>query len=318
MELIGFIADSYTRHGGRRRIVDITSGARTVREFETYGCKVFASIKPIHYDIKDRCIMITMERSTGPYPTPIFEHPMWSEIRGKLYKALFIYGQAVFRAGQYYKTANRVEELLMPLSILWDFMELPEGERERLYKFLRENIEKNQFVMTDQEKAVFDVILEIFAEMKTNTVQVSPEKILQEANRKLINERIQNKAEVEGIVDKYCLASDVVVKKNSKGKYTRLMKFEKPVIEDRYRSYFLNTVKELPSEENAQGEGHPLNEGKSLISGTVNTRSKESVEITGQEPVAVHEEAMPVGLFDGEILDLTSVPARKLNRFSVR
>ncbi len=65
--LIGLLADSYKKAGGKRRIVD-TSNGRCVMEFSTYGPKAFASTKDLDPDLRDRCIRIPMVRTRKLLP----------------------------------------------------------------------------------------------------------------------------------------------------------------------------------------------------------------------------------------------------------
>ena len=85
--MVGLLADSYRKAGGRRRIVERNKrGDRTLLEFKTYGPKAFAGIKEIDPDLLDRCIRVPTLKASRPYPDFFGSEPDWLNVRDLLYR----------------------------------------------------------------------------------------------------------------------------------------------------------------------------------------------------------------------------------------
>ena len=162
-EMLGIIADSYTIGGGRRRIVHISNKSRKVMEFETYAPKAFASIKEIHYDLKDRCILLTMPKTMNDYPYPEKHLPIWAEVRDKLYKLLLTSWKEV---QEIYETAGegmtlRVKELWKPIDTILQLENVPEEEQKDIKSAFLESMEETQAELSDREHELFEVLKSI-------------------------------------------------------------------------------------------------------------------------------------------------------------
>jgi len=95
--MTGFLADSYKRAGGRRRIVAWKNGTRFIRETSGYGPKGFASTRELDVDLTDRCCLINMQRTTMRLPDLFGEEPGWNKIRDALYRFLLCKWSAVYQ-----------------------------------------------------------------------------------------------------------------------------------------------------------------------------------------------------------------------------
>jgi hypothetical protein len=84
--LIGLLADSYKKSGGKRRVVEISKAGRKVLEFPTYGPKAFASTKNLDPDLADRVVSIPMTRTRRQLPDLEGWEPIWVELRDRLYR----------------------------------------------------------------------------------------------------------------------------------------------------------------------------------------------------------------------------------------
>ncbi len=131
--LIGLLADSYKKAGGRRRVVEITKNGRSVLEFSTYGPKAFASTKPLDPDLADRCVRIPMTRTRRKLPDLEGWEPVWGGLRDKLYR----FALASFKNVRQYYEANsgsgtRIGELWRPILAVLLSMEVEEEEIEEL------------------------------------------------------------------------------------------------------------------------------------------------------------------------------------------
>src|SRR3989344_510086 len=70
-DLLGILADSYKKSGGKRRIINFDKGKnREILEFETSSPNACASIKELPEDLRDRCLAIGLIRSQKNFPDP--------------------------------------------------------------------------------------------------------------------------------------------------------------------------------------------------------------------------------------------------------
>jgi len=125
-ELLDILADSYKRTGGKRRIVNIEKSRRQTLEFETYSPKAFASVKELPEDLRDRCFVLPLIRSSKSFTDPDDPSNDWRAWRGEFYKALLTEHSHVGaeykirRVGyqQSGKLVGRPQELWLPLETI--------------------------------------------------------------------------------------------------------------------------------------------------------------------------------------------------------
>lgn len=166
LEMLGIFADSYTPDGGKRRIVHITNKSRKVVEFETYSPKVFASIKEIDTDLKDRCIEIVMVRADKEYPYPEPFHPIWGELRDCLYRLMLTKWSQV---REIYKDAGkgmtqRVRELWRPLETILILENVSSEEQKKIRQVFLESMIETQAGLTELEEKLIETILEMIGD----------------------------------------------------------------------------------------------------------------------------------------------------------
>lgn len=163
-ELLGILTDSYTKGGGMRRIVNISSNKkRTIMEFETYSPKVFAAIREIDDDLRDRCIEITMLRATKDYPEPEAFLPIWAILRDKLYRLLLTQWKT---AREIYQItgegmAHRVRELWRPIETILRLENVSQDNIQNIKDYFLEAMEITQVGLTDREYELFDALLKM-------------------------------------------------------------------------------------------------------------------------------------------------------------
>lgn len=163
VELLGLLTDSYTRGGGTRRIVNISNKKRTVMDFETYSPKVFAAIREIDDDLRDRCVEITMLRATKDYPEPEAFLPIWGDLRDKLYRLLLTQWNETRKI---YQTtgegmSHRVRELWRPIETILRLENVSQEEIQNIKDYFLESMEITQVGLTDREYDLFDKLLKM-------------------------------------------------------------------------------------------------------------------------------------------------------------
>jgi hypothetical protein len=157
-EMVGILADSYSRGGGKRRVVDMSSKGRKVLEFETYSPKVFATYKNIHYDLRDRCIEMVMLRGENDFPYPKASSPIWREMRDELYRLLLTQWKEVVKiypqTGMHVK--NRVKELWQPIETVLKLENISNEEVNSIKTFFDESMQETQTELTEMEIELFE------------------------------------------------------------------------------------------------------------------------------------------------------------------
>ena len=157
--LIGLLADSYKKAGGRRRVVEITKVGRVVLEFSTYGPKAFASTKDLDPDLRDRCIQVPMTRTTKRLPDLDGSDNLWRTLRDKIYRFVltaFKMVQQNYAASQ--GDGTRATELWRPLLAILKALDVPLGEIEAVYQFFKQGMSQNRYELSPWEAALFDAL----------------------------------------------------------------------------------------------------------------------------------------------------------------
>lgn len=159
-EIVGIIADSYKREGGKRRIVLHDKSLRKVLEFSSYGPKAFGSKKNIDPDILDRCASIPMVRTDKSYPEPEPWSEDWLAIRDMLYRLLLTrWKEFLDISREAKKFTGRVSELWRPIYTVLLFDDVPQGEvKEIEQRFLKLMVRTQQAEIGEWEGALFEVL----------------------------------------------------------------------------------------------------------------------------------------------------------------
>ena len=204
VEMVGILADSYSRGGGKRRVVDISSKGRKVLEFETYSPKAFATYRNIHYDLKDRCIEIVMLRGENEFPYPKANSPLWLEARDKLYRLLLTKWKDV--ASIYPETGtkvkNRIKELWQPIETILRLESVPDEEFIAIQNYFDESMQETQVELNDDELDLFDALKRLLQGCRKRTLTVTDiakevndeYEFLEDKDKKSLQTKIGNKA----------------------------------------------------------------------------------------------------------------------------
>ena len=167
-EILGLLADSYTKGGGTRRIVNISNKKRSVMDFETYSPKAFASTKEIDSDLRDRCIEITMLRAIKDFTEPEAFLPVWSDIRDRLYRLLLTKWR---EAKEIYQTtgegvSHRVRELWRPIEAILKLENVSDVEIQNIKDVFLGAMQVTQAELSDHEYELFSVLLEMLEQQE--------------------------------------------------------------------------------------------------------------------------------------------------------
>lgn len=262
LEVIGMIADSYTAHGGKRRLVQIQNGIRKVIEFETYSPKIFASIREIDEDIRDRCFLINMTKASREIPKPDFTNPMWDRLRGSLYKSFLSHGSRILKdnktSAQGSGPANRTEELMVPINALCNEILLDFNAKRAIQDFLAKNANVTQYELAEDEKLLFEVLLDAFG--FTDEIRLTEKEL-----ERLISTRNPSKERSQRWIlsklKQYNLITGIVKEKEQSGKGRKLIVISRANVLEKYEKYFFmnsNRVKPMTAANADKTEDKPL------------------------------------------------------------
>jgi hypothetical protein len=250
-ELLDILADSYKKSGGKRSIIGFDKQKRReVLEFETYSPKVFASIRELPEDLRDRCLIVPLIRSQKNFPDPDDNSENWREIRGRIYKLLmtnyeFIgstYTVKKIENRQNHEIIGRSLELWLPFEIILECFGMQKIIPDAKKRFL------SQYGYTEYEPSEFEteVIKAILSHLEKNQgVILTPKEI-----GELIDDEVfytgdtprQRAAKVGWAIKNFNLSSEKKTRTKNGVRYL----FEKSKVESIYNSYFKTAVELTP------------------------------------------------------------------------
>lgn len=260
-EILDILTDSYKREGGKRRIVELPkNGSRKVIESETYSPKAFASIKELPEDLRDRCLIIPIIKSSSNFPEPSEENEDWQNIRNICYQLLIAGYKEVETIYQnlkeeYRKSSEligRILDLWIPLETMLIFLGVPQPEIDKIKKRYCSLYGYTEYEPSEFEERVVTAILDQFQEEEE--VILSPKEISKKlgADDIVIDSEILKKrpTKIGWTIKKFNLSSEKMPRKKGGIRY----RFRKEKVETIYRRYFKSEgepTQPTPKEENA-------------------------------------------------------------------
>jgi hypothetical protein len=246
-ELLEILSDSYKRTGGKRRIVNIEKGRRQTLEFETYSPKAFASIKELPEDLRDRCFVVPLIRSSKSFPDPDEPTNDWRARRSELYKALLtehslVNSQYMIRRIGYKKSTEIVGrnlELWLPLeTILACF-----GGSGKIEETKRRFFSQYGFAEYEPSELEAEVVRALLTKFESSdSVELSPAEIASDIDPDLFrsdhSDKKQRAADVGWAIKKFNLASEKLPRSSGGNRYL----FKKERVESVHVSYFGNDL----------------------------------------------------------------------------
>ncbi|MEJ5330232.1 MAG: hypothetical protein WHT07_08760 [Desulfobaccales bacterium] len=159
--LVGILADSYKKAGGKRRVVMIIKGVRTVLEFSPYGPKAFASTKALDPDLADRCIRLPMTRTLKRLPDLEGWEPVWGELRDACYRFTLLCFHEVARAyAAIPGISTRVRELWRPIGAVLQVLRADLQEIKDIERFFLDGAAENRHEVDPWEEALLETLRE--------------------------------------------------------------------------------------------------------------------------------------------------------------
>lgn len=250
-ELLDILTDSYKKSGGKRRVVNFDKKkSREVLEYETYSPKVFASIRELPEDLRDRCFIVPLVRSQRNFPSPDDENENWKEIRGNLYKLLLTHYDLVathysVRKIEYKNQSDivgRELELWLPLEIIFRALGMDDKIESAKKRFLSQYGFAEYEPSEIEEEAVKTILNQL--QDKSETI-LTPKEISESMDIDLFlpsDTPKQRAAKVGWAIKKFNLSSE----KKSRTKEGVRYLFAKSKVESIYKSYFKTNTEHTP------------------------------------------------------------------------
>lgn len=244
--LLDTLADSYKKSGGKRRVINFDKGRREVLEFETFSPKVFASVKELPEDLRDRCLVVPLIRSQKNFPDPDDSNQSWREIRGRIYQVLMTNFEFIgstytvkkigYRENQ--EILGRSLELWLPFEVILECFGLNEHIVEAKRRFLA------QYGFTEYEPSELEeeVIKVILGQFNDNAeVILTPKEISELIDTEFFvpsETAKQRAAKVGWAIKKFNIPSEKLPRTKDGVRY----RFEKSRVEGINKTYLKNGI----------------------------------------------------------------------------
>ncbi|MFH1866579.1 MAG: hypothetical protein ABIJ81_00645 [Patescibacteria group bacterium] len=243
-DLLHNLADSYKKGGGKRRVMLIDKGKRDVLELETYSPKVFASIKELPEDLRDRCLIIPLLRSKHNFLDPEEDQALWPALRSKLYRFLIHHYSDI--ATDYFvkkitykqkpEVVGRELELWLPFESMLCCLGAADEVPEALKRF-RSQYGFAEYEPSEFESAVIQAILTRFGATIDEQLELAPREISELMSEDMFSPQTtvrQKAADVGWTIKKFNLSSE----KKPRSREGVCYLFDKKKVEGIYATYF--------------------------------------------------------------------------------
>lgn len=250
-EIREILTDSYKVDGGRRRVLDMKRGRKQL-EFETFSPKAFASTIELPEDLRDRCMLIPIVRSSHMFPTPDDQNEDWYLLRESMYKFLLHFPIIREMSMSIKKTYTndkhlygRTLDLWLPIETMMTFFRINNDRIQSVKKLYLHRNALMQYEPKEHEEEVVGLLMKKFEDK--DRIEVSVKELTSELNnqrRSLMEQTFNfevedlNEKKVGWVITNFNLSSDK--KRRNKG---IVYIFDKSKLEVIYKQYF-NTYEE--------------------------------------------------------------------------
>ncbi len=259
-ELLELLTDSYKKTGGKRRVVSIDKkrGGREVIEIDAYGPKAFASVKEVHEDLRDRCIIIPLIRSRENFLDPYDSYDECKKLRNEIYRLLIGSFDLTFNTYSIQKialknnihttladtieVAGRELELWLPIQIIMGLCKVESDKILAVKKRFLSQYGFSEYEPNEFEQSIIECIITELG--KKESIILSPKEIaskLDYTEQEYEQKPSQQTVRVGRTIKKFNLASEK--KRSNKG---NSYVFEKKKVLEIHKSYFLRQENSTP------------------------------------------------------------------------
>lgn len=247
-DFLDVLTDSYKRAGGSVRKMVQTKNNWNLEEFEAYGPKAFASINQLPEDLRDRCIVIPLIRSSKNLPALEEGDSIWKEIRNDIYTYLIndypVISGNYLACGYEYKQSNemfgRRLELWLPVEVILRTSDVKEEEIVKAKKRFLSRYEFASYQTSEIEVAVIETIMKLMKEqieiiLRPKEIASEIDSEMFEDDDKFVFASTKQKSTIIGrAITKFNLASQKLPRDSSGERYL----FQKEHLQKIYEGYF--------------------------------------------------------------------------------
>ncbi len=236
--LTGILSDSYKRAGGKRRVVQIHNGHRSVLELNTFGPKAFGTTRRLDPDLADRCCKIGMIRTVKQLPDVEGWETCWPEIRDKLYRWILTRHQRVRK--EYMNilaSGTRQGELWRPLLAVLKALEVEEKVITDAHQAFLSGTKETKSELSEWDDVLFLILLKLTKKHdKGGGAELDLEHILKRVRKRLDGEEPASNRWVSHQISKYSLG-EKVGRKKIKGRRATVYRFRYKHLKKLYKRY---------------------------------------------------------------------------------
>lgn len=255
-DFLDILTDSYKKSGGEVNKMIKVKDNWEVQEFEAYCPKGFASINELPEDLRDRCIIIPLIRSTKNVKHIDEGHSAWKSLRDKLYtmtmsESTFVDANYSLKFDEYKQSGEivgRPLELWLPIETVLVSFYIDAEEVSLAKKRFLSRYEFASYQTTALELAIIKVVLKLLGDKEEKALR--PKEIAEEIDTDLFDEDSnqwttsmkQKSSKVGFATGKFNLATQKLKRDSYGEKYL----FSKKRIEDTYKGYFNTEDSDTP------------------------------------------------------------------------
>ena len=247
-DFLDVLTDSYKRGGGSIRKMIANKNTWNLEEFEAYSPKAFASINQLPEDLRDRCIIVPLIRSSKNYPPINEEDGIWKELRDGLYNFLireFLTVNQMYTLKEFeYKTSNEIFgrqlELWLPIESILKGVFAGEEEIELAKKRFLSRYEFSSYQTSEIEVAVIETTISLM-EGKQEII-LRPKEIAVKIDTELFDEddkfNFANQKQKSTIVGRAITKFNLATQKLGRDSHGERYLFTKEHLEKIHKGYF--------------------------------------------------------------------------------
>ena len=216
-DLIGLLAGSYKRGGGRRVISASGIAGNSVVAFDLYGPKAFAGTKDLPKDLADRCITLKTVRSLKEFDVLQLDDPAFAAIRDASYRFLLTRWREVRATYRKIREPGRVGELWRPLQAVLQVLEVPENEVAEIRRAFDDGVGENRAYLESAEEALFQALVE--RSRQEEQFETTPTELRQAMMTLLPDEKVPSGRWIGGCIRRFNLGRKMGKRSRTKRNY---------------------------------------------------------------------------------------------------
>ncbi len=164
------------KHGSKRTVADNEQRGKP-HEFEIFGPKAFATHKQLDEDLLDRCIQITMAPATRHVEPILADDDRLDHVRWQLYRFTIKNYRRLYETwayqhreelGEQLGLEGRELELWFPFEVLFEWLDVPEEDREAARQFYRQSIPNTKAELDERTHALFEALADLAPDADEN------------------------------------------------------------------------------------------------------------------------------------------------------